>query len=156
MNIRFARINEIEEIRVLIELSTSNLQAGFYRSEIIGEALELVSGIKKMVIERKLFIAEVSGSIVAIGGYKHLQGSNEAELKAFFVHPGHARQGVASEILNKCVAQLKLEKVKRLFLVATLAGEPFYIKHGFKESNRESVTLSSGSKFEVVHMKKTL
>jgi len=156
MNIHLAKANELKKIDTLIEVSTKQLQVEFYSPEIIEEALELVTEIKQMVLEHTLFVAENTGNIVACGGYRNIEKGLNAELKAFFVHPLHARQGLASKILVKCIEKLKAERVKELCLVATLAGEPFYRTQGFYESERKSITLSSGASFEVVNMHRSL
>jgi len=156
MNIRHAKNIDLEKIDSLIKVSTKVLQAESYSPEVIEEALELITGIKQMVLENTLFVVEVAGNIVACGGYKINEKGKSAELKTFFVHHQYSRQGLASTILRKCIEKLKLERVKEISLVATLTGEPFYRAQGFNESERKSIVLSSGASFEVVNMHMSL
>jgi hypothetical protein len=41
-------------------------------------------------------------------------------------------------------------------LVATLAGEPLYRRHGFTETQRTRVALANGESLPVVHMAKPI
>ena len=55
-----------------------------------------------------------------------------ARIRAFFVHPDHARKGIGRAIVNACETAARDEGFKRLELIATLPGQPLYAAMGYE------------------------
>src|SRR4030095_12511200 len=55
-----------------------------------------------------------------------------ARIRAFFVTPSHARRGIGRMLLDACVVAAKTAGFRRLELMATLPGVPFYRACGFR------------------------
>ncbi len=154
MDIRLAQKRDLDEINALINMSSKELQSGFYKSNVIEEALELVTGIEALIEAETFLVAVQSEKIIGCGGY--VNAHTFSELRAFFVHPEFSRKGIASKIMSKCIEHSAEVGFKQIKLVATLAGVPFYTKLGFTEVSREIIALSSGSQFEVVEMTRVI
>src|SRR5262245_6528083 len=108
-------------------------------------ALGPVFGVDRQLIDDgTYFVAEQPGGIVGCGGWsrrKALFGGDRsrmavdtlidpkrdpARVRAFFVHPDWARQGIGRCILKACEEAILKSGFKSIELVATLAGEPLY------------------------------
>jgi GNAT superfamily N-acetyltransferase len=126
IQIRLAQSGDIPTLHRLIEASVRGLQAGDYTQAQIEGALGGVLGLDTQLIEDKsYFIAESgddAGAMIAVGcggwsyrktlfGSDHGPGresarldpaADAAKIRAIFVHPDWARQGIGSLILQLC------------------------------------------------------
>src|SRR5271163_2972615 len=71
-----------------------------------------------------------------------------AKIRAFFVHPESARQGIGSLILEACETAARQAGFTRLEMGATLSGVAFYRAKGYAEIERQSAPLSNGETLE--------
>lgn len=156
LNIHTACWQDVPAIQTLMTASAQTLQAPYYPKPVIATALELIGGLEELITTGRFFIAKPETAIIACGGW--VQDSaypEQAEIRSFFVHPEFARQGIATQFLNRCERDCARHGIKTLYLTATLAGEPFYRQRGFSECKRYSHILSNGAAFELVKMVKT-
>ena len=79
-----------------------------------------------------------------------------ARIRAFFVHPSHARKGLGSAILRVCEDEILAAGFREATMVATLAGEPLYSRHGYLAGERYEIPLPQGLSLPVVRMGKRL
>jgi len=173
VRIRKAVLEDIPALEALIPQSVRVLGAGYYTPEQIEGSLGTVFGVDSQLIrDGTYFVAEVEGKVVGCGGWSRrrtLFGSDRApekddawldpsleaaRIRAFFVHPAWARQGIGSRIMQRCEAAAVEEGFSRLELVATLPGEPLYRAHGFSAAERFEVPLPNGGSLPVVRMSK--
>src|SRR6478752_1535481 len=102
-NIRKASAHDLLCIDKLIRRSARVLQLQYYGESEIEAALELVKGIDELIDANSYFVAESKMAIVGCGGfYIDLPEPKKAEIRAFFVSPEFARQGIAAQILACC------------------------------------------------------
>lgn len=117
-----------------------------------------------------LVIEVAGGGIAACGGWsarRTLYGGDQrlvgesswldpavdaARIRAFFVAPEHARQGLGSRLMMACADAVQAAGFVKLELVATLPGVAFYAAHGFREVERVIDTLPDGTAIEFVRM----
>jgi N-acetylglutamate synthase-like GNAT family acetyltransferase len=179
LTVRQAVLADIPALQNLIRASVLGLQAGDYTVEQREQALELVFGVDTQLIEDgTYFVAEASvedNQVVAgCGGWskrKTLYGSDHcagredavldpdrdaAKIRAFFVHPGWARRGVGSRILEVCEAAAVAAGFRRLEMGATLTGVPLYRARGYIEAEQHEVPLRPGVSLPIVRMVKQL
>ena len=181
IRIRRATTADLPALRALIPRSVRELSRGFYTSAQVESALRHVFGPDTALIaDGTYFLAETpDGETVGCGGWSlrrtlyggdqmkaadpHAAGdealdpANEpARIRAFFVSPGHARQGVASGILRACVEAARTAGFTRLELAATLPGVPFYLACGFRRGQDLDATLPDGTPIAFVRMSTTL
>ena len=173
--IRLATLDDLPEIGRLIEMSVWELQADDYTPEQMAGALGTVFGVDRQLIhDESYFVADLDGRIVGCGGWSRRQtlfggdavdGKNDDELlpgvdaariRAFFVYPRFARQGIGSQIMRACEDAACAYGFTGLTLVATLTGEKLYLRHGFEVVERYSTALQNGGELPVVAMRKRL
>jgi GNAT superfamily N-acetyltransferase len=86
-----------------------------------------------------------------------LDPANEpARIRSFFVHPDHARKGVARVMLSLCESEAKAHGFAALELMATLPGIKFYEANGYSPTGDFDLDLADGVKIQFVPMRKEL
>ena len=159
----------------LIEASVRGLQAGDYTQAQIEGALGGVLGLDTQLIEdQTYFIAESREDSVAVGcgGWsyrKTLFGSDHgpereaaplnpaieaARIRAIFVHPDWARQGIGSRILQYCEEAATASGFRCFEMGSTLTGVTLYLLKGYREIERVAVPLPNGEALPVVRMRR--
>ncbi len=175
VKIRRATFDDAGALEALIAESARALGRAYYSPEQVEGAIGTVFGVDTQLIrDETYFVAEAESEIVGCGGWskrKTLFGSDDvpgkddnlldphidaARIRAFFVHPAAARQGIGSELMKACETAAAREGFVRLELVATLPGEPLYRAHGFLDLERFEVPLRNGASLPVVRMSKWL
>jgi GNAT superfamily N-acetyltransferase len=79
-----------------------------------------------------------------------------ARVRAFFVHPAHARSGLGRRLLERCEADAQARGFRNLELMATLTGAKLYAKCGFVGDTRGNYELATGVMIEFIPMCKAL
>jgi len=162
-----------EAIKQLIAESARLLSRQHYNDAQIDAAIATVFGVDTDLIEDlTYFVAESSGMLVGCGGWsrrKTLFGGDQyssrdagylnpesepAKIRAFFIHPDHARKGIARAILARCENEACAHGFRALELMATLPGVEFYKSCGFAERGAFELDLADGVKLELVPMRK--
>jgi len=174
VGLRKAVPRDIPYLREVIEASVRGLQAEDYSPAQIEGALESVYGVdSQLIADGTYFAAETpEGQIVACGGWskrKTLYGGDQyagredslldprrdaAKIRAFFVHPRWARQGIGTLILDACEQAAIAEGFTRLEMGATLSGVAFYRARGYAELESQGVPLGNGEQLPIVRMAK--
>ena len=175
MIIRRATMDDRESIKRLIAESARLLSREHYNDTQIETAIATVFGVDTDLIEDgTYFVVESEGMLVGCGGWskrKTLFGGDQyssrdagyldpatepAKIRAFFIHPDHARKGIGRAILSKCESEARAEAFRGLELMATLPGIEFYKSCGFVPTGTLDLELTDGVKLELVPMRKDL
>jgi GNAT superfamily N-acetyltransferase len=176
--LRPATASDIPALRSLIELSVRELQKDDYSPAQIEGALGHALGLDIQLIEdQTYFVAEPvqqAGLIVGCGGWsnrKTLFGSDHgpnrenafldpktdaAKIRAIFVHPQWARQGLGTLILKHCEAAAQRAGFSILEMGSTLTGVPLYTLRGYVPRETVAVPLPNGQLLPIVYMRKVL
>jgi len=168
-------MDERDAIKQLIADSARHLSREHYSDKQIEAAIARVFGVDTDLIEDgTYFVAEDSGAMVGCGGWskrKTLFGGDQfssrdagyldpasepAKIRAFFIHPEHARKGVARAILSRCEDEARAEGFRALELMATLPGIEFYKSRGFAPAGTFDLELVDDVKLELIPMRKDL
>ena len=178
--IRLATEQDVPVLRELIRLSVIGLQAGDYTPEQLDCALATVYGVDtQLIADGTYFAVEADGldgassrTIVGCGGWskrKTLYGgdvwvgredtlldpkTDPAKIRAFFVHPAWARNGIGGMILDACEKAAKSAGFRRLEMGATLTGVPFYARKGYVALENMAVPMKDGLELPIVRMGK--
>jgi GNAT superfamily N-acetyltransferase len=171
VHVRVAAEEDLPGIRELIPLSVRGLSGGYYTPQQVESAIRYVFGPDtQLIADGTYFVAERGGVLAGCGGWsmrRTLYGGDQAKeaedplldanaeparIRAFFVHPEHARQGVASAIYHACVAAARAAGFRSLELMATLPGEPLYRAFGFRAVEPVESTLPDGVRVRFVRM----
>jgi GNAT superfamily N-acetyltransferase len=174
-SLRLACDSDIPALEALIEHSVRELQASDYSAAQMDGALGSVFGVDRQLIsDQTYFVVEEDGAIIACGGWSKrtsLFGSDAARaaedtpldplqdaarIRAFFVHPEHARRGLGRAILLACESAIRAARFRSIQLVATLPGVPFYRAFDYLTDERYEVSLANGLSLPVVRMSKNL
>jgi len=173
--LRLASADDIPKLETLIECSVRELQAADYSAAQMDGALGSVFGVdRQLIVDQTYFVAQHEGAIIACGGWSKrasLFGSDAgratedalldpvqdaARIRAFFVHPGHARCGLGRAILFACEETIRASHFRSIELVATLPGVPFYRAFEYEAGEQYEVPLVNGLSLPVVRMSKNL
>jgi GNAT superfamily N-acetyltransferase len=174
-SVRLARDLDVAAIGALIPASARALQAATYTAAQIEAALGSVFAVdRQLIADGTYFVPERDGAIVGCGGWSRrrtLFGGDRgvprddslldplrepARIRAFFVHPACARQGIGRLLMRACEEAAAAAGFRTLELVATLAGEPLYTAFAFRAVERYELALANGLPLPVVRMTKTL
>ena len=175
MKLRTATLQDAFTIETLIKYSVHGLATDDYSVEQIEGALKTAWGLDTQLIHDKTyFVVESEADIIACGGWsfrKTLFGndseaarnpeitnpqSGAAKIRAFFVDPAFARQGIGSMIMQHCEKSAREMGYRKLELMATLPGLRLYERHGFIAGTAEEIPIGEQLTITFVPMTKEL
>ena len=142
---RLANFNDVPALQQLIALSVRGLSKGYYTNAQIESAIKYIFGVdSQMLVDGTYYLTEKDGVITGCGGWSKrntLYGGDQhkevedpllnpetdaARIRAFFVHPGYARQGIGRLIINVCESAAKDAGFTSFELGSTLRGVAWY------------------------------
>lgn len=174
--LRLATAADIPVLHALIEASVRGLQANDYTPAQIEGALGTVLGVDtQLVADHTYFVAESLHTrlLAGCGGWskrKTLFGADNgpgrepdllnpatdaAKVRAIFVHPHFARQGLGSLILATVENAARAAGFRHFEMGSTLTGVPLYRLKGYIEVENIVVPLGNGETLPVVKMVKS-
>jgi predicted N-acetyltransferase YhbS len=175
IELRLATTGDIPTLRELIPASVRELSKGYYTPAQIESALVHVFGVDTQLIDDGTYIvAESDGQIVGAGGWskrKTLYGGDQtksgadplldpaheaAHIRAFYVHPNWARQGIGKRIMQACEEAAREAGFTRMDLGSTLPGEPLYTAMGYRVVERFEIAMPGGEYLPGAKMEKSL
>jgi GNAT superfamily N-acetyltransferase len=175
MKLRPAVTADLPEIEALIERSARSLSVGFYTPAQVESLLRYVFGADtQLIADGTYYVCESDGTLAAAGGWSRrrtLYGGDQAKqgddllldpdrdparIRAFFVDPDWARQGLGRRLHEACASAAAQAGFRSMALVATLPGEPLYRALGFTVTERFSLELPDGVNVPVCHMSRAL
>ena len=170
---RLATLADIPALEQLIPLSARQLQTGHYTTAQIEGAIGTVFGVDSQLIRDGTYcVAEADGQLVGCGGWSQRNttyGSDRAKtapdplrdpatepamIRAFFVHPAHARRGIGRRVMELSEAGATAAGFKTIEIVATLPGVPLYATFNYASVGRLDVPLPNGATMPVERMRK--
>jgi GNAT superfamily N-acetyltransferase len=182
IRIRPATHDEVPALRQLIETSVRGLQVHDYTEKQREAALRTVFGVdSQLIADGTYLVADASDArsdvttkpaIAGCGGWskrKTLFGGDQysgredslldpahdaAKIRAFFVHPAWARQGVGTLILDACENAARAAGFIRFEMGATLTGVNLFGVKGYVPVKRMDVPLDNGEVLPIVQMEK--
>lgn len=175
LTLRTATLEDRAAIEQLIGVSARGLSREDYSEAQIEAAITSVFGVDtELIRDGTYFVVEHDGLLVGCGGWskrKTLFGGDRyegrvsglldpaqepAKIRAFFVHPDYARQGIGRMLLETCEAAARDSGFRRLELMATLPGVKLYRALGYLGSERVAYTIGDGVQIEFVPMQKPI
>ncbi|MEK6397373.1 MAG: GNAT family N-acetyltransferase [Terriglobus sp.] len=174
--IRTATSDDIPRLQQVIAASVRELQQGDYTSAQMDGALGHVFGVdSQLIADATYFIAypvDDPTAIAGCGGWSYRKtlfgGDNgpgrepakldpavdAAKIRAIFIHPAWARQGIGSMILKHCEDAAVEAGFGRFEMGSTLTGMALYRLKGYEEREHMSLPLPNGEQLPIVHMVK--
>jgi GNAT superfamily N-acetyltransferase len=173
--LRVATFADVPAIRRLIDESVRGLSAAYYTTEQIEGALRHVFGVdSQLVADGTYYVVDAGTGLAAAGGWsarRTLFGGDQAKgaedpridpasgparIRAFFVHPAWARQGLGRRLLGACEEAALAAGFDRFELVATLPGAPLYAALGFVAREPVIVPLPEGLTLPCIRMERVV
>ena len=175
LRVRPALPTDVREITDLITRSARLLSRDYYTETETESAIRYVFGVDSaLVADRTYFVVESGGVIVGCGGWSRrrtLYGGDQrpvgpqelldpaldpARIRAFFVAPEAARQGVGRCLFDACVGAAAKAGFKSVELMSTLPGVPFYAALGCDAVEPVTDTLPDGVALRFVRMRREI
>jgi GNAT superfamily N-acetyltransferase len=175
VSIRPAALTDVSAIAALIALSARQLGKHDYTPDQIEAALLGALAVDtELIRDGTYFVGESECQLVLCGGWSRratsfggdsyekresrvLAPSTEAaRIRAFFVHPDQARQGLATRLLELRESAARAAGFTAVELVATLPGVRLYTRHGYVSHGKRSYPLPGGIPIDFVPMHKAL
>lgn len=169
--LRTATHADIPALQEVIAASTRKLSAE-YTAEQNEAALDYIYGVDtELLQDRSYFVVECNNAISACGGWsrrKTLFGGDKfaareagylnpatdaAKIRAFFVHPDHARRGLGKMLLAHCEAQARAHGFMAAEMMATLPGIKLYAAMGYREIEPFTFTFTAPNGVSVPFVK---
>jgi GNAT superfamily N-acetyltransferase len=149
--IRPVRTEDFRRLQALIAASARALSREDYTDQEIEAAIGHVFGVdSELVADGSYFVVEREGEYLACGGWSRrrtLFGGDQcagresgfldprteaAKIRAFFVHPDHARQGIGMALLVHCESEARSHSFTKMEMMATLPGVKLYRRFGYE------------------------
>ena len=173
--IRRALLTEAPALNALMATSAAELSRGYYTTAQIDSLIRYVFGVDtQLLIDGTYYVIERDERLVACGGWSRrrtLFGGDQAKdtsdplldaateaarIRAFFVHPACARQGLGRRLLVHCEDAARAAGFLRTELMATLPGAPLYRALGYEPLESVTHHLPDGLSAEFLRMGRTL
>jgi GNAT superfamily N-acetyltransferase len=173
--LRKAKLEDRAAIAVLIAESARGLSQHDYSALQIEAAIASVFGVDtNLILDETYYVAELDGKLIGCGGWsrrKTLFGGDQfsnrdageldpeseaAKIRAFFVHPEHARKGIGRALLLACENEASNFGFRCVELMATLPGIPLYQACGYQGAEEFELELGDGVKLGLLPMTKDL
>ncbi len=171
--IRPARHSDIEALQALIVQSARGLSGEDYSDAELEAAITYVFGVDSELVADGSYFTILSGAeYVACGGWSRRQTlfggdqfkgraegfldpqTDAAKIRAFFVHPDYARQGLGRMLLEHCEAAAQAHGFKRMEMMATLPGINLYRACGYAGDEVIAFAVPDGRTVRFVPMSK--
>jgi GNAT superfamily N-acetyltransferase len=175
VHLRLATREDLPAIRELIPLSVRALSREHYTDAQIESGLRYIFGPDTVLIDDgTYFVVDGERGLAAAGGWSRRdtlfggdqapRGSDRAldpatepaRIRAFYVHPDYARQGLGRRIVQACVEAAKAAGFRRMELAATLPGIALYRACGFIDHEAIVAPTPDGVGLPVVRMSRAL
>jgi GNAT superfamily N-acetyltransferase len=175
VTIRVATPADIPALQALIPQSVRGLSIGYYTPEQMERAITHIFGVDTQLVADGTYYAAMDGDqYAACGGWskrKTLYGGDQAKLavdnlldpatdaariRAFFVHPNWARQGIGRRLIETCEDAARAAGFRRMEMAATLPGVPLYAAMGYVTIAETIAPMPDGDGLPIVHMGKDI
>jgi GNAT superfamily N-acetyltransferase len=154
LEIRTARLDEVDVLHALMELSIGELLKPFLNAAEIVSSRTIMGLDSQLVKDGTYFVVEENGALAGCGGWSRRAtmyggdvspgrdpalldpAKDPARVRAMYTHPAFVRRGVGRMILARCEDAARAEGFTRAELVATMAGMPLYLACGYQPVER--------------------
>ena len=148
-SLRTAASTDLPAIREVMEASISRLQSAVLTPAQVEASRGGMGLDTRLVDDGTYFLVFHGGRLAGCGGWSrratlyggdHSSGrdarlldpdSERARIRAMYTHPDFTRRGVGSLVLESAEAAARREGFRAAEMAATLAGRPFYKRHGY-------------------------
>ena len=170
---RLAVFDDIPHLNRMIAESVRGLSVNYYTPGQIESSVKFLFGVDtQLVSDGTYYVALIDGEIAGCGGWskrntlfggdQHKEAEDPlldpakdaARIRAFFVHPRHARKGIGKYMIALCETAARRNGFSSFELGATLPGVPLYAAMGYKTIGNADTILPDGEILQIVKMRK--
>lgn len=173
MQIKMSKASDIPQIRHLMSRAIAELQRDYLTPEQINASRSGMGLDTQLIEDGTYFCVWEAGALAGCGGWSfrstlyggnHSAGRNAARLdpakdsariRAMYTHPDFTRRGVGRLIIEESEKAAKSAGFSTLEMAATLAGEAFYLRCGYKVVRRWEDTRGAVG-FPLITMRKSI
>lgn len=164
---------DLASLGPLIAASARELSRDDYTPAQVEGALRGAFGTDTQLIrDGSYFVIEAEGRLAGCGGWSRRRtlfgsdartgrdateldpASDAAKIRAFFIHPDFARQGLGSAMLERCEQDAMAHGFTRFELMGTLPGVRLYAARGYRAGERIEWPLGDGLAIPFIPMSK--
>lgn len=175
MIIREAELADVATVNALAARAVRGLHLKAYPERVRELSIRHLYGADiQLIADRSYYVATVENVIVGAGGWSArdaLYGargaadvagrplnpaSEPARIRAFYVDPNRAGQGIGGRLLVHSEAAARSAGFGEALLTSTLSAVPFYAAHGYESRQRVAAALPEGLALDMVEMRKSL
>lgn len=172
---RWAETADIPAIAALMDRAIAVLQRGFLSPAEIAASRAVMGLDTQLIADGTYLLAEQDGRLAGCGGWSAratLYGGDHshdlrdaatldpatdpARIRAMYVDPDFARQGLGRAILARCEAAARAAGFGKAEMMATLAGEPLYRACGYQPIEAIRSAPVEGVRVPLIRMGKPL
>ncbi|ODM44015.1 GNAT family N-acetyltransferase [Cereibacter johrii] len=147
LHLRLARPGDLAAVDALFAHSYARLIRADYPPSVLVTAVPLLARAQPALLASgRYWLAEAEEGILGAGGWSP-RGATDGEIRHLVTRASHVRQGIASALLGRAIAQASAEGILRLHCLATRTAVPFYERMGFRRLGEVSVPLGPGVTF---------
>lgn len=152
-------------LRALHERSLRSMSLEHYRAQQVESFIAAGTLDADMIDSGRYFVAELEGRLVGCGGWGvrvpgYLSADPSAQelprLRAMFVDPANARQGIGSRLVAHIESDVRASGQSLLSLDALLSGVALYRTLGYQSVRHGLIHLPDGEVVRYLHMRKWL
>ena len=137
MNVRPYEPTDLPRVMETYTASIRSLAASYYSPEQIAAWAPIAPNAarwQERLSGLHIIVAESDGILAGFASY-----TDDGYLDHLFTHPEFARRGVATSLYQRVESALRAAGVPRVTTLASLAGRPFFDRHGFQLDSEENV-----------------
>lgn len=162
IQLRVATPDDADTLSALIAASYARM-ADHYEPALFARALPMMARANpQLLASGTYYVALAGGEAAGCGGWTHeLPGGGApiegvAHIRHFATHPDHLRKGVASRLLDHCLAQAYRTGARAMRAWSTLPAEAFYAAAGFVRLRPIDVPMGPGVLLPSIEMERPL
>lgn len=175
VHLRLAVCTDMPAIVALLHISVHQLQPEYTPTQRAAALRTVFTPDTRLIADGTYFLAEVDGETAGCGGWSyrrtlyggdhHVEAADTAlldpardaaKIRAIFVHPRFARQGIGTLLLETAEMAAATAGFSRFEMGSTLAGVSLYRNKGYVEESRFTVPVGGGETITILHMTKSL
>lgn len=161
--VRCARPADREALTALSRLAAAAIGRHYYTDRQLAAAIDRLAKIDpRLIAEESLYVAVLAEKIIGCGGWSRrgslvadtvsaqldapaaVQTGGAAALRAFFVHPDYARQGIASALFRCCRKDARRQGFHKLEVLASAAAKQACLHFGFSAAEKKYLRFDDG------------
>ncbi|MCG6941499.1 MAG: GNAT family N-acetyltransferase [Thiohalocapsa sp.] len=141
---RHVAAGEVPALRAVYADAVRGLAPGHYAPEqvVVWAGFAASQDFTGFVLDVMTFVAVAHGDIVGFCGI-----GPDGHVASIYVHPAHARRGIASALLRRALAACPAPDAGRWLAEASLLSRPLFQRFGFRQTGVERA-LRDGVGFE--------